>query len=111
MLAIVAGSIGAKYKRFAERYGWPIGKLFYYHDGWVKVLSIIAIIGGVIESFSLLKFWMGSLSIGLSFLLGWLLIVLFKERVQWIAIICLIASIVVWCAFGFEIMKIDEMNK
>jgi glucan phosphoethanolaminetransferase (alkaline phosphatase superfamily) len=104
-LAVTAGFIANIYEGIAKKYGWPIGKLFTKHKGWVFTIAWLMIISGTVELMHWLSFLLGILSAGLSFVLAVILTYIFKYRIQWIAILILIGSIVIWIAGGARIVE------
>lgn len=106
VLAISAGFSISTYPEYAMKQGWPIGKFYFKYKRWIAVISLLAILGGTIELFSVTKWFYAILSVGAGLLLSWVLTVFFKQNVQWIAFVLLIVSLLVFFIGGAEIVEV-----
>ena len=104
VMAISAGFLINSYKEYAIKNGWPIGKLYMKHQGWLVTIAIIAILTGSIELFFIAKWYFAILLILLSFVFSAVLTNILKQNTQWIAITILLASIIVYMTFGAELI-------
>ena len=105
-LAVSAGFIGLMYDGYATKYGWPMGRLFRNHQGWIVTIAWLCVIPGSVELINQLSWLLGIVSILLSFISALILTGLLKERIQWISILMILASILVWTIGGIEIIEI-----
>lgn len=91
--ACVAGIIIISYEFFAYSHGWPVGKLF-KNNIFRFLFGGLSIIGSVWFAISYLSLLLG---IGV-FIIGWimafLITIITKSYVQWVAIALLITSYV-----------------
>jgi hypothetical protein len=104
MAIISAGFSINSYKEYAFKNGWPIGKLYMKHGGWMVTIAIIAILTGIVELFYVTKWYFALLLILLSFVFSGILTKIFKQNTQWIAFIILLASLIVYMILGAEVV-------
>jgi hypothetical protein len=99
-LAVTSGFIFFMYDGVAIKYGYPIGKLFLFHKKWFLIIGWLMIIPGSIEFFSQTSFVVGLAIIFGCFITAMILIAIFKSNIQWISLLMVIASIVIWIIGG-----------
>lgn len=104
-LAVTVGFIATMYNGVAEKYGWHIGKLFSNHKGWIAVIGWICIISGSIELISELHFLKGIFAVVVALILAVISMRIFKSNIQWISLIAILASIIIWIIGGAEIVQ------
>lgn len=105
ILAIAAGFAMQTYREYAIKQGLPIGKLYLMHHNVVITIAFLAMITGVVELFIIAKFFTALLYIGVGLLFSWILTIIFKHNIQWIAFILLLIAIIVYIVGDAEIIE------
>ncbi len=105
-LAVISGLIFNMYDGVAVKYGYPIGKLFLKYKTWLVVIGWLMIVSGSIEIISQV-----SILLGLIIILGCIffavsLIALFKSNIQWISLLMVITSVIIWILGGASIQTV-----
>lgn len=103
VLIVLAGFMAMSYRGYAEKYGWPIGSIWYKHEGWCQFFVFAAIIPGAIELMRELSFINGVGLTAILFIAAPIVMYLFKTWSQYLIYIFTLLSIIVWIIGGTEI--------
>jgi hypothetical protein len=103
-LAVISGFIFNMYDGVAVKYGYPIGKLFFYYKKWLVGIGWLMIVPGSIEILSQISFLTGLALIFGCLIAAVVLIALFKSNIQWISLLMVLASIILWIVGGASIV-------
>lgn len=106
IIAITGGFTISTYKEYAIKNGWPIGKLYFSQKGWLTVIALLSIVGGSIELFTIVKWYSAIGLIFISFFLSWLITIIIKSNIQWIAFLLLALSLLIYLIGGAETVKV-----
>ena len=106
IIAIIGGFSIGTYKEYAKKYDWPMGKVYITKKVWLAIIALLSIIGGSIELFTIVKWYSAIGLIFLSYFLSWLLTIIFKSNIQWIAFLLLIFSVLIFLIGGVEIIEV-----
>lgn len=107
-LAILAGFIVMSYRQYAERYGWAIGGIYYTKESWLGFFVWACVIPATIQLIFELSFLKGiGITIGLFFIAP-VVIYIFKTWVQYLWIVLIILSIIIWMVGGIEVINVNH---
>ena len=90
LTACTAGFVMLSYESFAIQNAWPIGK--FYQGNISKLIGGFSILGAVGFAVALSSIWYGLALLVLGFVLAFIFSLMWKDQVQWLAIIFLIIS-------------------
>jgi len=103
ILIVLAGFMAMSYRGYAEKYGWPIGSIWYKKEGWCHFFVFATVIPGAIELMQKLSFFKGVGVTAILFVVAPVIMYLFKTYSQYLIYIFTLLSIVIWIIFGTEI--------
>ena len=105
ILIVLAGFIVMSYRQYAEKYGWPIGRIYYTKESWLGFFVWGCVIPGTIQLIHELSFLKGiGITAGLFFIAP-IVIYIFKTWVQYLWILMTILSIIIWIVGGAEVIQ------
>lgn len=106
ILALTSGLTIVSYKGYATKQGWAMGKLFESDSNLLKIIALLAILGGFIELFFVVSWYMVIIYAIGAWLLSGAFTAMFRTSTQWLSILMLIASVVIWVAGGMQVVNI-----
>lgn len=105
-LAMLGGVTVVSYKSYAKKMNWTCGSIFDADANWLKIIAILAMVGGFIEMFFLVEWYWALLSLAVAWLVSGLITGVLREKTQLVSILLLIASVLVYFVLGAEIVNV-----
>ena len=87
ILSMSISVICISYSLYAIGVGWTVGEILSKDDSIVKIVSFINGIWILIKTFLMFNWWTPIIIFLVGWALGFILIIIFKQKVQWIGII------------------------
>ena len=106
IIAIIGGFSIGTYKEYAKKYDWPVGKIYITQKGWLAIIALLSIIGGSFELFVTVQWYFAIGLIFLSYFLNWLLTIIFKSNIQWLAFLLLVSSVLIYLIGGADLVEV-----
>lgn len=105
ILIVISGFIVMSYRQYAEKYGWPVGRMYYTKEKWLGFFVWACVIPGTIQLIHELSFFKGIGITVLLFFISPLVIYIFKTWVQYLWILLTFISLILWIVGGIEVVQ------
>ncbi len=106
LMKMIGGLLVITYKDYALKKGWPVGALFASDVSWLTFIGTLSILVGFVELFFLIKWYLAIISSLGVVAASSIIANIFKEKTQYVSILLLIASIVVYSILGASIIRV-----